>query len=278
MNGYDSSEDQGPVMWLRGYPLYAAHVIVLVFVVSLIVTALLAALKLGEILYWLEFDSTRVLRGEIWRVFTYGLVNRPQSLWFVVDMFMIVMFGRELEKTFGRRRFFIFYGCVYLLTPLLFAALGFWYPRVLAGQTGALALFLAFATLYPTMPVFFVVQAKWLALIIVGMYTLIHLASHNTVQLISLWATAGFAFAFVRYQQGLLRIPTPRPKLRVVPDPKPSRRPPPAPAAPNASMAEVDALLDKIAQHGIGSLTTAERAKLDAAQAALQKRKSGGRS
>jgi hypothetical protein len=40
-------------------------------------------------------------------------------------------------------------------------------------------------------------------------------------------------------------------------------------------MAEVDALLDKIAQSGISSLTAKERAKLDAARADLLKRESG---
>jgi hypothetical protein len=44
-------------------------------------------------------------------------------------------------------------------------------------------------------------------------------------------------------------------------------------APPIASMAEVDALLDKIAQHGIGSLTPKERAKLDAAQRELKNRR-----
>ena len=37
-------------------------------------------------------------------------------------------------------------------------------------------------------------------------------------------------------------------------------------------MAEVDALLDKIAQSGIGSLTAKERAKLESARDDLKKR------
>jgi hypothetical protein len=40
-------------------------------------------------------------------------------------------------------------------------------------------------------------------------------------------------------------------------------------------MAEVDALLDKIAQSGIGSLTAKERAKLDAARSEMKKRSQG---
>ena len=42
-----------------------------------------------------------------------------------------------------------------------------------------------------------------------------------------------------------------------------------------ATMAEVDALLDKIAVSGIGSLTPKERAKLEAAREDLMKRGAG---
>jgi hypothetical protein len=48
------------------------------------------------------------------------------------------------------------------------------------------------------------------------------------------------------------------------------RRPTPAPPK---SMAEIDALLDKIAQSGIHSLTAEERARLDQSSAELMKRK-----
>jgi hypothetical protein len=58
--------------------------------------------------------------------------------------------------------------------------------------------------------------------------------------------------------------------LRVLPD-LPVKKPVAA-RTTTASMAEVDALLDKIAQHGIGSLTAKERAKLDAARRDLKKR------
>jgi hypothetical protein len=42
-------------------------------------------------------------------------------------------------------------------------------------------------------------------------------------------------------------------------------------------MAEVDALLDKIAKSGFASLTVAERARLDAARVELLKKDLGGR-
>jgi len=280
MNEYETSDEHRPVMWLRGYPVYAAHFIVLVFVASMLVTTLLNLFGVGQLLNGLVFSSGQVLRGEVWRVVTYGLRNEP-SLNFVIDMAMIVWFGREVERHFGQRTFLVFYGVLYLLTPLLFTAIGVWTPMALAGESGAFAVFIAFATLYPNAPVFFNLLAKWVALILVGIYTLIALNNRDLISLISLWATTGFAFIFVRHQQGLLALPTPglfrrKPKLRVLPDLKPDKTTT-VKTKQISSMAEVDALLDKIAQSGIASLTTKERAKLDAARADLLKREADRR-
>jgi membrane associated rhomboid family serine protease len=278
LNEYETSDEHRPLMWLRGYPVYAAHFLVLVFVTSMLVTTLLNLFGVGQLLNGLIFTSGQVLRGEVWRVVTYGLRNEP-SLLFVIDMAMMVWFGREVERHFGRRTCLFFYGVLYLLTPLLFTVVGLWTPMALSGESGAFAIFVAFATLYPNAPVFFNLLAKWVALVLVGIYTLIALNNRDLVSLISLWATTGFAFAFVRYQQGLISLPTVNlfrrgPKLRVLPDLKTEK----APAAKTkqiSTMAEVDALLDKIAQSGISSLTAKERAKLDAARADLLKRESG---
>lgn len=279
MSEYETSDEHRPVMWLRGYPVYAAHFIVLMFVASMLVTTLLNLFNIGGLLEGLKFYSSLVLRGEVWRVVTYGLVNNP-SFWFVIDMVMIVWFGRDVERYFGRRTFLIFFACLYLLTPLVLTLTGIWWPTALAGETGALGIFIAFATLYPNVPMFNI-AAKWVAAIFVGIDTLIALNDRNPIALLSLWATTGFAFAFVRYQQGLFSLPTVNvfrrgPKLRVLPDLESDE----ASSTKNAqasSMAEIDALLDKIAQSGISSLTAKERAKLDAARAELLKRESGRR-
>lgn len=263
---------------MRGHPIYAAHLIVLVFVATMLATTFGLAFGLAPLLAWLPFTSVQVLAGEVWRVATYGLVN-PPSLWFVVDMFMIVWFGRELEKFFGRKVFLRFYGCLYLLTPLLFTAIGLWWPMQLAGESGAFALFIAFATLYPHTPLLFNVLAKWVAAILVGIYTLMALAGNDWPRLISLWATVGFAYGFVRFEQGAIvmpRIAMPRrkPKLRALPDPP--RRPHRARDEPATdSMTEIDVLLDKIAKSGMDSLTAGERSRLEKAREALLKKPNG---
>ena len=98
------------------------------------------------------------------------------------------------------------------------------------------------------------------------------ISSRDLVGLITLWSTIGFAYGFVRFQQGHFRLPSFRfgrrtPKLRVLPDL--DRKPD---TVRDTSMAEVDALLDKIAKSGIGSLTAKERARLDAARNDLLKK------
>jgi membrane associated rhomboid family serine protease len=279
MNGHRNwgfSEEHQPVTWIRGYPVYAAHFVVLVFVVLMIVTAVLGSAA-NALFAWLSFSSELVFSGQVWRVFTYGLFNQP-SLGFAFDMLMIVWFGRELEKTFGRRNFFALYGGIYLTPTLVLTAVGLFQPTSFVGQPGALALFVGFATLYPGAVLLFGILAKWAAIILVALYTLIYLGSRSWVPMILLWTTCGYAHLFVLYQQGVFTLPKfsfwkRKPRLRVLPDlPAKKTVVSAKPAGEDATMAEVDALLDKIAKSGIASLTAKERAKLEAAREDLMKR------
>src|SRR3954467_13458609 len=93
---FADENEQQPITWLHGHAIYAAHFIVVVYVASMLITSVMMALGLGEWLAWLPFTSGEVMRGQVWRIATYGLEN-PPSLQFVFDMFMIGWFGRELE-------------------------------------------------------------------------------------------------------------------------------------------------------------------------------------
>jgi hypothetical protein len=290
MNGYDSYDEKQPVTWFRGHPIYAAYLIVIVFAASMIVTALLMAVGQRDLLNWVTFESSRVLAGEIWRIFTYGLVNSPipGGIRFAIDMLMIVWFGREVEKVIGGRSFLRFFGILYLIPPLLYTLFGLRSPTSLVGEAGALAVFVAFATYYPSVPVFLAVLSKWAAMILVGIYVLMALAAQNLLWLASILSTTGFAYAYVRHQQGRLtlpsfRLPRREPKFQVLPggahasrnvSTKTSPSPAPRPLRDTAT-AEMDALLDKIARSGMGSLTAEERARLDAAAKAHTQRKFG---
>lgn len=282
MNGHrdwGGSPEHQPVTYWRGYPIYAAHFIVIVYCVLMIVAAL-AGSSIAPVVTSLGFTSERVLSGEVWRLFTYGLFNGP-SIGFAFDMLMLVWFGRELERTFGRRLFAYLYGGIYLVSPVVLTLIGLARPTAFAGQPGALALFVGFATQFPGMPIFFTLLAKWAALILVGIFTLMALANRNWTSLILLWSTCAYAHLFVRNQQGAFtlprfQLPKRKPRLRVLPDlPAKQTKVIVKPPKEDATMAEVDALLDKIATSGISSLTEKERAKLEAAREGLMKRGAG---
>jgi len=266
------------VTWIGGYPVYAVHYVALVFAVSMVVTALFSAFNLGPLLAWLAFSSTDVLRGQFWRIFTYGLVNSP-SIWFALELLMLVWFGQEVEKFFGRRKFFGLYACLYAIPPLFFTLFGLWRATALAGESASFALFIAFATLYPNAQILFTLLAKWVAWILLAVYALQDLGSRDWLGLLALLATAGFAYGFVLWQMGRLRLlpvglftrnSAARP-LRETGSRGESRRAVP----PDRTAQEMDALLDKISHSGIHSLSASERAKLDALREKLR-RKTGG--
>jgi hypothetical protein len=105
------------------------------------------------------------------------------------------------------------------------------------------------------------------------------LAANNWVALISLWLTCGYSHQWVRYERGLVQLPDLRlwrrgPKLRVLPDLSAKTTGGGKGGHPD-SMAEIDALLDKIARSGLSSLTAKERAKLEQGRERIQRRESG---
>ena len=266
---FGNSDDHRPITYLRGYPVYATTLIIAIYVGSVFATTLVMALGYGETCaYYLEFDSRKVLAGgQIWRFLTYGFWNVP-SIFFAISMVMLVWFGFELERFFGRKIYLRFYIALYLLQPLVYTVLGLIRPTDLTGVTDTLGVFLAFATLYPNAALIFNILAKWMAIVLVAIYTLMAIAARDVVALIALWVTVGYAYGFVRYEQGRLVLPRLRwlqrsHKLHVLPSPD---------ARENSASSDMDALLDKIAKSGIASLTAKERARLEAGRAELLKK------
>ncbi len=279
MSRYDSTENARPLMYLGEYPLYSPHVIVLVYTVSMIVTAI--AGMGSSLVYYLGYYNSQIWRGEVWRILSYGLVN-PPSIQFAIDMLMLIWFGRDVEKFYGRKLFLILFAGIYLLPPVLLAPLAPVLSAGLVGKTGALAIFVAFATLYPGVALMFNVPAKLAAIILVGIYGLMAISVRDWGWLLAIGIANGFAHAFVRYQRSEFMIPNPfawfrRPKFKVLPGQGTEKPRSTAPVTAQG-LADVDALLDKIARSGIHSLTPDERAQLDRSSAELMRRKGASRS
>ncbi len=278
MSRYYAADDHcQPLMWVRGHGIYATHFVVLIFALSLIATSVAMSLHLGWALDSTLFSTPEVFRGQLWRFLTYGLYN-PPSISFAVDMVLMALFGREVEKFFGHKRFIQLSAGLYLLPPLFFTAIGFWWPTEFYGESVALATFVAFATLYPDVVVCYEVLAKWAAVILVGVFAMIHLAHHDWTSMVSLALRTAFAFSFVRYLQGRITLLSfkfwqRKPRLRVLPDLK-SDETISINLTKASSATEMDALLDKIAKSGMSSLTAKERAQLAKAREEMMQKKS----
>ncbi|RFC44543.1 MAG: Rhomboid family protein [Verrucomicrobia bacterium] len=283
MIGGHTAEDRGPWFEVAGHPVSAPLALVGGSIVSMLLTT--AALALNH--HWaalLQFSSEAVLqRGEVWRVVSYVLWN-PPSLSLALDMLMLWWFGRELEAYFGRRIFLKLCLGIVLAPPVAGVAAGLLFATQWVGLPGTFALFVAFATMAPSVTLLFGLSAKWTALIFLGIQLLSCVAEHAWGQLIHSLASAGFAFAYVRLQQGRWEMPGllsafKRKPLRVLPaapvQKKAVSSAAPAPSAfrvvrqePDA-IAMIDTVLEKIGRTGLASLTEAEKAQLEEAREVL---------
>ena len=281
MFGVTTSDDYRPVAWMGRYPVDVTTMLVGLHVVVAILTAILVGFVGSSILAWLQFDSAAVLRGgQIWRLFTYAFIHAPTPsglLWFAVEMYMLFVFGREVERFVGRRAYVALYLTLLLLPAVVLTLLSFSTPTTFATSTALhFAVFVAFATIYPNVELFARIIAKWVALIFVAIGTLSGLAMRDWQSLVVLWTSIGAAFLFIElrgagpelawWTAGKTRF-APRPKYLVVPKIRPTRA-----AESEDADVSIDPILDKISKFGIESLTASERRRLNRERERLLKK------
>ena len=107
MFGVTTSDDYRPVAWMGRYPVDVTTMLVGLHVAAAVFAAILVAVGAGSVLTWLQFDSAAVWYGaQVWRLFTYAFVHAPSGLlWFAIEMYMLFVFGREVERFVGRRAY-----------------------------------------------------------------------------------------------------------------------------------------------------------------------------
>jgi membrane associated rhomboid family serine protease len=278
MFGVTTSDDYRPVAWMGRYPVDVTTILVIAHVAAMIGGCLLVAFGGGAFFNWLAFDSQAVLGSyALHQLVTYAFVHPPSIiLWFAVEMYMLFVFGREVERFLGRKAFIALYAVLVLGPSLLLTAWGLSQRTGFAGsQYVHLGVFVAFATIYPRVELMFRILAKWAAVVLVAAYSLQLLAYHVWWELGMLWLTTAAAFLFVElrgagpelawvaYLKGLVR---PKPRLHVVQRSTTRRT-----VEPDDVYASVDPILEKISKSGIGSLTEGERRQLDRARKRLLK-------
>jgi hypothetical protein len=295
MNGRHPSDDRGPWFSMAGQAIYSPVALVGVGILSMLVTSIAATFKIEGFQSFVVFSSEAILRRyEVWRLVTYVLWN-PPNLWFVINMFMLWWFGRELEVFFGRRVFLKLCVGLILVPSICGVLVGTVTPVSWGGMPGNFSLFVAYATMLPGVSWFFGVTAMWMAITFLGIQMLAFLTEHDWSGMVLALSGAAFAFSYVRIQQGIWELPqmpgsllpAKKPQFRVLePVPHPEKtRSGGVPVSELEGLEDleedledvevleaVDSLLEKIARSGMASLTENEKQQLQHAREALLRR------
>lgn len=128
----------------------------------------------------LLFDRSLILRGQVWRLFTYALtygVGSSNLLLIAISLFCYYTLGRAMEHSWGTLRFNLFYFTGMVMMDI--------YCLIFGGRAHVtylnLSLFLAYATMYPDSGflLFFIIPVKaWifglidLAIVVLDLFTL----------------------------------------------------------------------------------------------------------
>jgi len=286
MFGVTTSDDYRPVAWMGRYPVDVTTMLVGVHVAAALIAAILwtifGALGGASILGWLQFDSAAIWSsGQVWRLFTYAFIHPPPGLlWFAIEMYLLFVFGREVERFLGRRAYIALYVFLLVTPAALLTVWGLWERCVISGSPALhFGIFVAFATIYPRVELLLRIQAKWVALILAAVYTLQLLAYHAWSDLVVVWTSIGVAFLFVELNGAGPELAwwnsvkarfAPRPKYHVLP--KPRSRNGGSRSESEDVYTSIDPILDKISKFGIGSLTASERRQLDRERERLLKK------
>lgn len=236
------------------------------FVVLAVVVSWLSWAFVQEWTQLLAYTPSLLAGGEIWRIFTWPF-SGGLSFFGALNLFFFWYFGTELENQIGRRR----------MAGLL---LGIWGSLTVAFTLVAVVfssnnyligiglieflLLLLWIAEYPRRPLFFGIQAWVFGVVIVAIDVLLMIADGDYVGLLSMVLALVFVAVAAR-RSGLLseyawipgRPGAPRPKVAKAPraQAKASER--------RASDQErMDQLLDQISEHGLHSLSEAQRKEL----------------
>lgn len=235
----------------------------------------------GKYIYeWFALSPTKVMQDlQVWRIGTYLFVHEIHNNYFhiLLNMLLLWMFGSPVADTLGERKFYWFYfstGVFSGICSLIFYTVTD-NPTIVIGASGALfGLMVAFAVFFPTQQILilflFPVQARY-AVLIFGAVELLSITANDRIAHITHLGGAVFAYAYFKLE-GRGADLLDRWRNRKV---ESVRRATKRAQEENAqTMVDIDPILKKISQSGMGSLTKEEKEKLEKASELKRKQKS----
>jgi membrane associated rhomboid family serine protease len=211
---------------------------------------------------WGSMNPDAVLHGQVWRLVTYEYLHDPHSIWHILfNMLGVYFLGPPLERSWGPRKFFIFYtvgGVLGALFYMMLAATGALPQGSMIGASGCvLAVLGACALLFPQFQLIlfvFPVPIRFAAVLFCGIYVL-NLISQGANAGGDAAHLAGLAYGVLwpLYGERWLR------NLQAVRQYSKEQR---HTRTEQQTRAELDRILRKVHEQGVNSLTAAEKRTL----------------
>ena len=267
---FSFSNRYGGERWFR---LGSVDVTTTVLIAGLAAISILAYAVDPNVVIYLALVGNNVIGGEVWRLLTWPLANSPPLLSPVLSIVFFFLFGRELEHLLGRDRFLKFI----LLMIVIPAVIGVVYAALAQdfaiGGIGLLTdgVVVAYVAVNPTARSFFDIPLWVLAAVIIGIDALTDLGDRALGNLLFLILIVGVgllgakAFGISRLTW-IPRVPLPAiitGDRATKEHRKAVRKSRSAAKLKVIRSDDIDSLLDKIATHGINSLSDDERRRLD---------------
>ncbi|MBU6182499.1 MAG: rhomboid family intramembrane serine protease [Verrucomicrobia bacterium] len=265
-----SPDNEGPLTWIGSVPVHVSTALAGIYCITLVLSALSMGAGAESVLQAFSFSSSAVAHhGSLWQLATYAFVQKPPYIFFLIELYLLVVFGREIEGYLGRASFIKLY-LLLLLAPVLVltAAQWFGWGSFYSGSSALhFGIFMAFVLIFPSAEMFFGIQAKWIALALLAVSSLQCLALSDYTALAVLAVDCVAACLFIGFSQGRLSLKLP---VRPVVSRPPVIRPPAAERGGGEDQLEsIDPILEKISKSGIASLTKRERDLLERARERL---------
>jgi rhomboid family protein len=213
----------------------------------------------------------------IWQVFTYQFLHGGFFHIFF-NMFVLWMFGSEVEVTLGSKRFLRFYLLcgtgAGIITVIIYNVLG--YSTLVIGASGAtLGVLVAFAVMAPNRIVYlyflFPIKVKYMVMIFIGI-TLLSAYSGSRDGVAHFTHLGGALIGFL-YMKSNWRFSSFTSKFRGLKSGRRFKKQMKEQQSTDKLMEEVDQILDKISRNGYENLSEKEKKLLERASDALSRRK-----
>ena len=235
-------------------------------------------------------NPDKVKQGEIWRLITWPLVNRP-DIWTIFLFFILYLLGNQLENLMGRRPFMFFLLMLTVIPGIglflynLSNPAGFYLGSMREVELGILV---AFAAQYPTARFWPGVPAWGIVSVIFGLDMLAAISNRSgahAIMLLCIAATALVGFKSYGYANELHWVPKVRlPSMVTGMSTQRTKRAPKRGARKRHLKSvseirsahterEIDSILDQVAESGINSLSKNQRKKHEEHSKDLRKKK-----